>query len=130
MTAMTPRQEPNIGNIGDVAIDPSAEASAPSKTTAGGRAEEAFYERAKLQDGFNREALKIGWLGRVWGYSTSAPINIAGLIAFISFIVWIGTFVAANPESKVAPEVGKNAFTLITTCLAYIFGASTSKKDE
>lgn len=120
------RKEPNIGQV---LIDPTAEAPAPSKTGAGGLAEEQFYDRARQADELSREALKIGWLGKVWGYSTSAPTNIAGFIAFISVIVWVVSAFAPT-EAKGASEIGKGAFTLITSCLAYIFGAATSKKNS
>lgn len=125
MNQAASRQEPNIG---EVIIDPAAEAPKPSNAQAAGRAEEAFFEQARLQDSYNREALKIGWLGRLWGYSAAAPVNIAGAIALVSLIVWITS--ALLPGSGQSAEIGKNAFTLITTCLAYIFGAATSKKAD
>lgn len=125
----TPPEQRREPNIGQVIIDPSAEAPEPSKNGVGGKAEEAFYNRAKQADELSREALKIGWLGRVWGYSTSAPTNIAGFIAFISVIVWVAS-AFAPADSKTASELSKNAFTLITSCLAYIFGAAASKKNS
>ena len=125
----TPTEQRREPNIGQVVIDPSAEAPAPSSNGAGGKAEEEFYNRAKQADELSREALRIGWLGKVWGYSTSAPTNIAGFIAFISVIVWVAS-AFAPAESKAATEMSKGAFTLITSCLAYIFGAASSKKNS
>ncbi|WP_268799086.1 hypothetical protein [Pseudomonas huanghezhanensis] len=113
--------------IDEVVIDPKAEAitAGPGKTT--GRDESNFFaedaERYKLL----HNGQKLGHLGKLWGSSSSAPTNIAGMVLILSIvIVCVSFFPIQSPGLE---DLRKWLYGLTTTSIGFLFGAKTSKAD-
>lgn len=76
-----------------------------------------FVLRSKEMD------LEAGWLGRCFGTSKNAPLNIAGLIVVL--LVSAGLVVLFIPSAIPALEYWKIAVPLITLVMGFIFGSGT-----
>lgn len=112
-------------DIGEVQIVPSAETidrTAPATVSAAD--ETKFYrhsgEEAKLQQGRQ----ELGFLGQFFGSYTAAPTNTAGFIAVASLVIYLVSYFVDTPD---AVELRRNLITLISSALAYIFGAGAKK---
>jgi hypothetical protein len=122
------RKEPGIGSdIGSVKIDPLAEKPTSTPNGITGKDESDFYELSRRQDILNAERLKLGMLGRFWGSASAAPTNIAGLISGTAILIFVATLFMA-PSSEIS-EVRRVMIGLVSSCLAFVFGASTRKSD-
>lgn len=77
------------------------------------------------------EQARLGMLGRFFGASSSLPgaTNIAGLIAILAFIGVFVSYVIPAGNADL-PDIRKLLIGLVSSALAFIFGAaSASKKD-
>lgn len=73
-----------------------------------------FVLRSKEMD------LEAGWLGRCFGTSKNAPLNIAGLVVVL--LVGAGLAVLFFQSAIPALEYWKIAIPLITLVMGFIFG--------
>lgn len=64
--------------------------------------------------------LEAGWLGRCFGTSKNAPLNIAGLVVVL--LVGAGLAVLFIQSALPAAEYWKIAVPLITLVMGFIFG--------
>lgn len=114
-------------NIGSARIDPTAERSTSIPHGVTGQQEADFYERSRSEDNYRTESLKLGLLGRFWGSASAAPTNIAGLISGTAILIFVATLFM--PPSPQIDDVRKVMIGLVSSCLAFVFGASTRKAD-
>jgi hypothetical protein len=127
---LTSGAPPAVGqSIGSVTIDPSAETVGLGSTVSG-QDEQAFFNRGKAEYSFKTAQANLGVLGRFFGASTSSPgaTNIAGFIATLALLGVFATFFLPA-ENADLPDVRKLLLGLISSALAFIFGAASSKKD-
>lgn len=112
-------------DIGDLLIDPGAEPAQghPPKVT--GRQENDFYTRAGREYGLQENAQNLGTLGRLFGAPAFAPTNIAGIIALAMGVFFILSFFA--PQNPDIVEGRKLALGMLSSALAFIFGAASKK---
>lgn len=114
------------GSIASAPIDPAAEPAPAQGSSISGQQESTFFETSKKKHELDLLRHNLGYLGKFWGSSGSATINIAGFLLILLFIfVAVTTFAVASPELS---ESRKWAFGLATTAVGYLFGAA-SKKD-
>ena len=73
-----------------------------------------FVLRSKEMD------LEAGWLGRCFGTSKNAPLNIAGLVVIL--LVGAGLAVLFLQSAIPAADYWKIAVPLITLVMGFIFG--------
>lgn len=76
----------------------------------------------------NLQKAELGWLGKCLGGEKSAPTSIAFIVVIITFVVATGALIAAAMHDKAPAEfmnVFERCFTLLSACLAYIFGRGT-----
>jgi len=73
-----------------------------------------FVLRSKEMD------LEAGWLGRCFGTSKNAPLNIAGLV--VALLVGSGVAVLFFQSAIPAAEYWKITVPLITLVMGFIFG--------
>jgi hypothetical protein len=67
--------------------------------------------------------LEAGWLGKIFGSATNAPMNIAGVV-LSAFILTI--FLILLIHTRMEPvEYLKLVLPVITLVLGYLFGKST-----
>jgi hypothetical protein len=67
--------------------------------------------------------LEAGWLGKIFGSATNAPMNIAGIV-LSAFILTI--FLILLIHTRMEPvEYLKLVLPVITLVLGYLFGKST-----
>jgi hypothetical protein len=78
--------------------------------------ENQFVLRSKEMD------LEAGWLGRCFGTSKNAPLNIAGLVVLTLVATGVATLFLQSALS--AAEYWKIAVPLITLVMGFIFGKS------
>jgi predicted branched-subunit amino acid permease len=67
--------------------------------------------------------LEAGWLGKIFGSSTNAPTNIAGVV-LSAFIISI-FLVLLMPTRMETVEYLKLVLPVVTLVLGYLFGKST-----
>lgn len=63
--------------------------------------------------------LEAGWLGHVFGTSSNAPVNIAGLVLFLFTITILVLIIRSN--DPVADSI-KIMIPIVTLSLGYLFG--------
>ena len=76
--------------------------------------QDAFVLRSKKMD------LDAGWLGRCFGASINAPLNIAGLMVVL--LVGSGVAVLSLQSAIPASEYWKIIVPLLTLVMGYVFG--------
>lgn len=76
--------------------------------------QDIFVLRSKKMD------LEAGWLGRCFGASVNAPLNIAGLMVVL--LVGSGVAVLFIPSTIPAAEYWEIIVPLLTLVMGYIFG--------
>lgn len=118
------RKDPNIGSV---VIDPSAETSSITPDGVTGKQESDFYDRSRRLDELHAEKVKLGWLGQFWGAASAAPTNIAGLVTAVAIIGLLSTL-PMDPSPDVS-DIRKGLIGLISSCLAFVFGAATKKSE-
>lgn len=112
-------------NIANVPIDPSAEQTQAGAPTVSGKQEEQFFREGGEQFRLAHNQQNLGFLGKFFGANSSAPTNIAGFVIVLSLVFLVGSlFVTGNPEVS---EARKAVFALISSALAFIFGAASKK---
>lgn len=120
----TPPQLP----IDEVVIDPKAEAVSTGRGKTTGQDESKFFaedaERYKLLH--NQQ--KLGHLGKVWGSSSSAPTNIAGMLLFLTVVLVVVSFFPA--QTTALDGLRTWLYGVATTSMGFLFGAKTSGKNE
>ncbi|HLA33030.1 MAG TPA: hypothetical protein VJ047_18570 [Pseudomonas sp.] len=113
------------GGIGSLTIDPKAETASTPSANATGRQEIEFYDQSGKQYNLLHNQQNLGWLGKFWGASSSAPTNIAGFVIAISVVMIAASYLI--PEVPDLAE-GRKLFTaLATSALGFVFGAATKK---
>ncbi|MEY8689707.1 MAG: hypothetical protein AB9M53_07505 [Leptothrix sp. (in: b-proteobacteria)] len=128
MSEVDQKQVPTNGGIGTLPIDPGAEPLQQLPATVSGQDETEFFRRAGAQERLLHNEQNLGLLGKFFGSNGSnapASTNIAGLVVCASFI-FLGAswFVPSTPELV---ELRKLLIGLISTALAFIFGAASRK---
>lgn len=119
--------EPSLPNIGSVPIDPRAEGQQPAPEGLTGRQEADFFDQGRRHYDYLAHQLNLGWVGKFLG-GTSVPSNVAGLIALLMSLTFIGTlFMVATPEIV---EARKVLVGLVSSSLAFLFGAATKGNDK
>lgn len=73
-----------------------------------------FVLRSKEMD------LEAGWLGRCFGTSKNAPMNIAGLVVVLLVVAGLATMFIQS--ALPATEYWKMAVPLITLVMGFVFG--------
>lgn len=123
---MEPIQNDGVAlNIGTVAIDPTAELSQGGSAVVSGKQEEQFFKEGGEQFRLAHNQQNLGYLGQFFGANSSAPMNIAGFVIVLSVLfLMLSLLLPGNAE---VVEVRKLAFGLISTALAFIFGAASKK---
>lgn len=134
---MAPRSEDQKnGAESQPVIDPAAEKPTKTPRARGGagkqptgKDEERFYEDAGEEYKLQHRQQDLGWLGKFFGGSNSAPTNIAGLVIVFCFLaLFITTVVTVKPEdAQRLSDIQKVIFGLIGSAMSFIFGAATKK---
>lgn len=126
---MTPPPDDSspLGDIGNAAIVPQAEPSHSGATNGLARQEQQFYQQSGEQYKLKQGQQDLGILGKFFGASLSAPMNIAGFVIVISMVALLVSLFTSDSETLTAGQ--ERLVGLISSALAFIFGAAT-KKDE
>jgi hypothetical protein len=115
------------GPIGSASIDPSAEPQRSKAAAVSGQQEAEFFNKGKTEFELENNRQNLGSVGSFFGTNSAAPINIAGFVVAISLIGFlIVTFFFA--DAKGTPDSQKLLIGLISSGMAFIFGASSTKK--
>lgn len=125
MTQTDQRQAPSNGGIGSLPIDPGAEPLQNLPAVVTGQDETEFYKRSGVQERLLHNEQNLGYLGKFFGSSSSAPTNIAGLVAICSMVLIVVSFLMPSTPDLV--DARKWFFALITSALGFIFGAASKK---
>lgn len=108
-----------------VPIDPGAERQASGSPAVSGKQEEQFFKKGGEQFHLAHNQQNLGYLGKFFGANSAAPTNIAGFVIVLSLLFLVGSLFSTGNAEVV--EVRKLAFGLISTALAFIFGAASKK---
>lgn len=119
---------PRIPKIDELIIDPKAEGVADQPRTGSGKEEVKFFTEAGEQYKLLHNQQSLGFLGKLWGSSNSAPTNIAGLLLLLCFIFGGLSFVVA--QSPELAEARKWLLGFTTTVVGFLFGTGTKNKDS
>jgi hypothetical protein len=114
-------------SIGTVTIDPDAERVGATSIVSS-RQEQAFFDQGKAEYDLKMAHANLGTLGRFFGASTSAAVNIAGFVAILLIIVFCATFLM--PDKADLPDLRKSLLALVGSILGFIFGAATASKKD
>lgn len=108
-------------NIGTATISPRAEPRSDAQAAVSGLQEDQFFSKARQEYLLEQNKQNMGWLGKFFGCGASAASNIAGLIAILSLLAFVGTLLmpAPPPEGVRTLLIG-----LASTALGYLFGSS------
>lgn len=114
--------------LDELVIDPKAEAISPGRGKTSGQDESNFFAEDGQRYKLLQNQLKLGHLGKLWGSSSSAPTNIAGLLLLLCFLVVCASFfVTPTPGIE---DLRKWLYGITTTCLGYLLGSRTAGKNE
>jgi hypothetical protein len=113
-----------VSDIGDIAINPEAEARSNGQANSAAQAEENFYEESGVQYQLQHNQQNLGWLGKFFGTNTMAPTHIAGVVILMCLAMLVITFFFPVPE---VGEARKIVVGLMSSAMAYIFGASSRR---
>lgn len=118
--------KPQLEDVGDLSIDPLAEPAQGPAPKGTGKQETDFYTRAgKEYWALQANAQNLGLLGQMFGGTVAAPTNIAGLLAILMFLFIVGSMFATSTVDLI--DARKIAFGVISSSLAFIFGAASKK---
>lgn len=106
-------------------IDPEAESRSSVVSPVSAKQENAFFERGAAEYQLAQNRLNLGWLGKFFGANSEAPTNIAGFVAVIALAVLVGSMFC-QPSDEIS-DLRKALLGLISTALAFIFGAASKK---
>jgi hypothetical protein len=106
-------------------LDPDAEMLGKARDDISPGDEEQFFRQGGAKYALMHHQQHLGWLGKMFGSSGSAPMNIAGLVILLSFCLVVGSFFA--PTTAELADVRKVLFGVISSALAFIFGAASKK---
>jgi len=121
-------QQPNGDTppqIGNVTIDPNAEPLNQGPANGLAQQEQQFFRQGGEQYKLMQNQQDLGYLGKFFGANSSAPTNIAGFVIALSMITLIFTF--AMTESPSLADGQKLLIGLISSAMAFIFGAASKK---
>lgn len=112
-------------DIGELVINPDAEAPAGGNSNLAARAEENFYTQSGIQFRLQHNQQNLGWLGKFFGANSTAPTNIAGFVIVCSLVLLlVSLFLPTNAELA---DTRKYLGSVILSALSFIFGAATKK---
>lgn len=115
-----------LPSIDEAVIDPKAETRTAGKGKASGQDESNFFAEDAAKYRLLSEQQNLGQLGKLWGSSSSAPTNIAGMLMLLCFVTIIASFALAQTPDLV--EARKWLYGVTTTVLGFLFGTRTSSK--
>lgn len=115
--------------IDEVPIDPKAEAISTTRGQATGQDESNFFAEDAARYKLLHNQQKLGLLGKLWGSSSSAPTNIAGMLLILCIVIVCCSFFPTN-QTPGLDDLRKWLYGITTTCLGFLFGAKTSSKGE
>lgn len=122
---MTEPREPASTGIGAVSIDPGAEPNAHQPAVVSAQQETEFFRESGAQFQLQHNRQNLGFLGKFFGSSASAPTNIAGIVVIVALLI-LGASLFVGGDAEIT-EARKLLFGLITSALAFIFGAASKK---
>ena len=106
-------------------LDPDAEAIGGSRDDISPGDEEQFFRQGGAKYALMHHQQHLGWLGKVFGSSASAPMNIAGFLVIGSFLMLAGTmFMTSTPDLV---DCRKVLGGLISGGMGFVFGAASKK---
>lgn len=114
--------------IDEVPIDPKAERVPTKRAQATGQDEDKFFAADAEKFKLLHNAQTLGHLGKLWGSSSSAPTNIAGMLLILCIIMVCVSFFPAQTTGL--EDLRKWLYSITTTSLGFLFGARTSGKNE
>ena len=118
-------QIPDPPQIGSLPITPSAEPNVGSLGAVTSKDENDFYKKGGQEYDLRHNQQNLGWLGKFFGASLSAPTNIAGFVIICAFAFLVGSF--WFPFSQDIIDLRKTLLGLISSALSFIFGAASKK---
>lgn len=101
-----------------------------TRKTPSGTEEDKMFERSGDAVKLRQAAQNLGWLGKFFGASTSAPTNIAGVLILISIFALIVTcFVPSTTPADATrlADAQKVLTTILTTAVGFLFGTAVKK---
>ena len=128
MSGVDQKQVPSNGGIGSLPIDPGAEPLQNLPAVVSGQEETDFYRLSGAQERLRHNEQNLGMLGKLFGSNgsnASASTNIAGLVICASFVFLGVSWLVPNTPELV--DIRKLLIGLISTALAFIFGAASKK---
>lgn len=112
-------------DIGELEIVPEAEERTNGSANAIAKAEDKFFQAGGVEERLKHNQQNLGWLGKFFGSSSTAPTNIAGLVIGCSMLFYIASF-CFTPSPDLS-DMRKFLGTIITSALGFIVGAATKK---
>lgn len=120
---------PTNGGPGSFTIDPGAEPNGrDAKPIVTGKDESEFFRLTAARDALKHNEQNLGMLGKFFGSNGSnspAATNIAGMVICAS-LLFLGLSWLLPSNAEIA-EFRKVLIGLISSALAFIFGAATKK---
>lgn len=113
------------GALDTLRIDPDAESSSSVVSQVSAKQENAFFALGAAEYQLEQNRLNLGWLGKFFGANSEAPTNIAGFVAVVGLVVLLGSMFF-QPSDEMS-DLRKTLAGLISTALAFIFGAASKK---
>jgi hypothetical protein len=121
---LTQTEQADAAGIGSAPIDPQAESVSRLPATVSPQQERDFYKDSGSEFKLQQNWQELGFLGKFFGASSSAPTNIAGFVAVACLTALIGSLFTSGADIV---EARKLLIGLITSALAFIFGAASKK---
>lgn len=114
-------------SVNTLVVDPKAE-GVPKPGAATAQDEDRFYSEDAERYKLLHNQQKLGHLGKVWGSSSSAPTNIAGMLLFLTVILVVVSFFPT--QTTALDGLRTWLYGVATTSMGFLFGAKTSGKNE
>lgn len=114
--------------IDEVVIDPKAEIKSTQPGKASAQDETRFFTEDAARYKLLADQQSLGHLGKLWGSSSSAPTNIAGMLLLLCFITVCLSFALTQTPDLI--DARKWLYGLTTTVLGFLFGSRTSGKND
>jgi hypothetical protein len=114
-------------SVDKLVVDPKAE-GVPKPGTATAQDEDRFYSEDAERYKLLHAQQNLGQLGKLWGSSTSAPTNIAGLLLVLCFVLVALSFLPTQSVELV--DARKWLYSVTTMIVGFLFGARTAGKSE
>lgn len=119
---------PHTPDINQLIVDPQVESAAGQSRTGSGQEEVQFFVEGGEQYKLLHNRQSLGLLGKLWGSSSCAPTNIAGLLLLLCFTFGGLSFVIT--QSAELAEARKWLLGFTTTVVGFLFGTGTRAKSE